>query len=344
MKSNEIKSVIHAALDAGGNRINIYLWGPPGVGKSATVNQVADEAGVDLVDIRASQLDPTDIRGIPIPKDGLAVWLPPNMLPMDPNWKGIIFLDELNLASILVQSSCYQLIWDRRIGNYLLPRGALVVAAGNRAEDGAPAHKMAAPLRNRFTHIVYEADIKEWNLWAMQNGINPDIIAFINFKNDVFCPPFNAKVQDNAFPSPRSWEFVSRVLSAYPPSLHPELVAGCVGKGAQAEFTAYQRAKEDMPDPNEILAGKYPSAKKMEAMAGKADVLYALMTTLAVKAQATQYKNLFGFITHLEKNDGVIEFVVLLLKLLGAKDEKGIHIPEYWKWIEKNKEIFGNFK
>src|SRR3989344_1369249 len=147
----------------------IFMWGPPGVGKSDTVGQVADAEGLRMVDLRLALMDPTDLRGIPVPEDGKAKWLPPSAPP--PEGRGILFLDELNLAPPLVQSSAFQLVLDRKIGEYELPEGWCIIAAGNKAEQGANAYKRAPPRRNRFVHIDFEIDIDDWRSWALKHDV-----------------------------------------------------------------------------------------------------------------------------------------------------------------------------
>jgi hypothetical protein len=235
------------------------------------------------------------------------------------------------------------------MGDYELPKGAMMVAAGNRKQDGAPAHNMAAPLRNRFLHVLFEASIKDWNDWAMANNINPEVIAFLNFKTEVFTPDFKPNQEENAFPSPRTWEFVSRLMAKdakgnhfydqHPNSLS-ELISGCVGAGACAEFTQYLRVREKLPDTDAILAGNFPKGKAPT----QADVLYALMTTLASKSvqmdvaqRPTAYNNL---LTYLEKIESA-EFHALCVTLIGAKDRENLCKASEWgKWIKKHKDVF----
>src|SRR5690349_20035546 len=157
----------------------VFLWGPPGVGKSSIVRQSALARGVPLIDVRASLLDPTDLRGIPAVVDGRAVWCPPSFLPGPDDPPGVLFFDELNAAPPLVQASLYQLTLDRRVGEYVLPPGWWMLAAGNRAEDRSVTFRMPAALANRFIHLDFEADFEDWRAWAGGAGINPLVVGFL---------------------------------------------------------------------------------------------------------------------------------------------------------------------
>jgi len=139
----------------------VFLWGSPGVGKSQVVKQTATSMQLDIIDVRAILLDPVDLRGIPkINIEGMSEWCAPSFLPT--TGEGVLFLDELNAAPPLVQAACYQLILDRRIGEYQLPDGWAIIAAGNREQDRAVTHKMPSALSNRFVHIDFTVNSHEW--------------------------------------------------------------------------------------------------------------------------------------------------------------------------------------
>jgi MoxR-like ATPase len=155
-----------------------FVWGPPGVGKSQVVAQVAALLGIRLIDIRAVLLDPVDLRGLPTVEQGRAAWAIPAFLPED--GAGILFLDELNAAPPLVQAACYQLVLDRALGEYRLPDGWAVFAAGNREGDRAVTSRMSSALANRFVHLVFEPDLDDWSQWAMGPGdLRPEVVAFL---------------------------------------------------------------------------------------------------------------------------------------------------------------------
>jgi len=137
------------------------------------IHQLAAELAIPLRDVRALLLDPVDLRGLPfLGSDGRSKWATPDFLPQD--GEGILFLDELNAAPAMVQASCYQLVLDRKLGEYTLPEGWAIVAAGNRDSDRAATTRMPTPLRNRFVHLEFEVDVQEWAEWAIGAEIRPE--------------------------------------------------------------------------------------------------------------------------------------------------------------------------
>jgi MoxR-like ATPase len=220
------------------------VWGPPGVGKSSIVSQVAKANDIKLVDLRLSQLAPTDLRGLPVAKDGRSTWYPPEFLPT--SGRGILFLDELNMAPPAIQGIAQQLVLDRRVGNYEVPDGWLVWAAGNRKEDRASVFEMPAPLANRFLHFEVQIDFESFRSWAIQSGIHEQILAFLAFRPDLLHKPDPSRP---AWPSPRSWEMASQMLHAQLP-LAPAIGAAVVG-----EFNAFTKIYTAVPNLDEILQG-----------------------------------------------------------------------------------------
>jgi hypothetical protein len=220
------------------------VWGPPGVGKSSIVAQVAKSNNMELVDLRLSQLAPTDLRGLPVAKDGRSTWYPPEFLPT--NGRGILFLDELNMAPPALQGIAQQLVLDRRVGNYEIPEGWLVWAAGNRKEDRASVFDMPAPLANRFLHFEVEIDFASFRSWAIQNGIHEQILAFLAFRPELLHKPDPSRP---AWPSPRSWEMASQMYHAQLP-LFP-----AIGTAIAGEFTSFIKIYNKVPDLEKILQG-----------------------------------------------------------------------------------------
>ena len=179
---------------------SIMIWGAPGIGKSSVISQIAELNDLKLIDLRISQLAPTDLRGIPVPSDNKAHWFPPEFLPTE--GRGILFLDEINMAPPAVQGIAQQLILDRKVGSYVVPDGWYIWSAGNRKEDHAAVFDMPAPLANRFIHLEVKTDLKEFKSYALENKIDDRIISFLNFR-----PKLLHKIDKGSpcWPSPRSW-------------------------------------------------------------------------------------------------------------------------------------------
>jgi MoxR-like ATPase len=249
------------------------IWGPPGIGKSSIVGQVASSAGMELVDVRLSQLAPTDLRGLPVPENGRSKWFPPEFLPE--GGRGILFLDELNMAPPAVQGIAQQLILDRKVGSYVVPDGWYIWAAGNRKEDRAAVFEMPAPLANRFLHLFVNADFDSWKGYALTQGMHEQIIAFLNFRPSLLHKPDPAHP---AWPSPRSWEMASR--------LHEVAldVAPVVGEGAAAEFMAYRALYENLPDLEAIVAARGANIR----FPSEPSVRYATVIGLTVRADTVE--------------------------------------------------------
>jgi hypothetical protein len=180
MKPSKLYEALHALI---GERVPLHIWGACGVGKSQIVAQVANDLDYDFLDVRAVQLDPVDLRGLPRIAADQTEWVPPKFLPT--TGKGILFLDELTSAPQMTQAGCYQLVLDRRLGEYVLPDGWVVIAAGNPASERGVHFAMPRPLRNRFVHLDLEPDLDDWCRWAVKAQVRPEIIAFLRFKPEL---------------------------------------------------------------------------------------------------------------------------------------------------------------
>jgi len=252
----------------------LFLWGPPGIGKSELVENITKDLGGYMIDLRLGQMEPTDIRGIPFyNKDsGKMDWAPPVELPDDELASQypvvVLFLDELNSAAPSVQSAAYQLILNRRIGKYKLPDNVVMVAAGNRESDKGVTYRMPTPLANRFIHQEMKVDFASWQEWAVLNKIHKDVVGYLSFaKQDLY--DFDAKSASRAFATPRSWSFVSELLDdECDNDTLTNLIAGTVGEGLAVKFMAHRKVASKMPNPLDILKGKVKdlNVKEVSAM------------------------------------------------------------------------------
>jgi MoxR-like ATPase len=323
MKSSVISNALRVLVSA---RQPAFLWGGPGIGKSAVIRQLAAALSMPLRDVRALLLDPVDLRGLPfLGNDGRSKWATPEFLPQDGT--GILFLDELNAAPAMVQASCYQLVLDRKLGEYTLPAGWAIIAAGNRDSDRAVTTRMPTPLRNRFVHLEFEVDMQEWSEWAIQAGVRPEVIAFLRFRAELL----NAFDREaNAFPSPRSWEFVSRILESQPePSIEHELFAGAVGSGAATEFSAFLRMFRELPNIDAILVNPHK-----EPVPENAAAQYAVASALAHRASDTNLDRICVYLDRMPT-----EFCVLCVRDASLREPAIRHTAAYTKWAIQNHHV-----
>jgi hypothetical protein len=323
MKASAISSALRTLVAA---KQPVFLWGGPGIGKSAIVRELAGDLTIPLQDIRALLLDPVDLRGLPfLGSDGRSKWATPEFLPSA--GEGILFLDELNAAPAMVQASCYQLVLDRKLGEYALPDGWAIIAAGNRDSDRAVTTRMPTPLRNRFVHLEFEVDLQDWSEWAIQSGIRPEVIAFLRFRQELL----SAFDRDaNAFPSPRSWEFVSRILDSKPdPLVEHELFAGAVGVGAATEFSAFMGMFRQLPNIDAILLNP-----NHEPVPESAAAQYAVASALARSASDSNFDRVCQYLERMPT-----EFRVLCVR------DASLCAPEirttgaFTKWAVENHHV-----
>jgi len=259
----------------------VFLWGPPGIGKSDVVTNIVENMDGVVYDLRLGQMDPTDLRGYPFfNKDlGLMDWAPPIDLPTEEvaaQYPVVgLFLDEMNSAPPSVQAAAYQLILNRRIGKYKLPDNVVIIAAGNRESDKGVTYRMPTPLANRFIHIEMRADFEAWMDWAVNNNIHEDVVGYLSFaKQDLY--DFDAKSVSRSFATPRSWSFVSELLSEDVDDVTmTDLIAGSIGEGLAVKFMAHRRIAGKLPNPEDVLSGKVKTLEVKEVSA-----MYSLVISM----------------------------------------------------------------
>ena len=312
----------------------VMLWGPPGVGKSQIIDGIARAHGVRLIDIRLSQMEPTDLRGVPFRKGDLVEWSVPALLPDAARHgeRGILFLDEITSASPTVTAAAYQLILDRRLGEYRVPPGWVIFAAGNRYGDRGLTYVMPTPLANRFTHYEIEANLDDWAAWAHAAGIDSRVIAFLRFRPDLLFD-FNPAQNPVAFPSPRSWEYAHRALAKFgdAPQLLLDALQACVGPAAGVEFKAFVDNLDELPDIDAIVRGE-----SLQVPRG-VDLQYGVAAALVRRAvQVRDYPHasvVYGNILKYAKAFPQREMGVMLVTDLHRSIGRPlIALPEFAEW------------
>ena len=326
---------------ATGHHTPVMLWGAPGVGKSQMVAQVAQINKVEVIDIRLSQMEPSDLRGIPFRDHDTVEWAIPSMLPdvKRHGKNGILFLDEITSAAPSVSAAAYQLILDRRLGQYRVPKGWAIFAAGNRQGDRGVTYTMPAPLANRFSHFEVDINLDDWVAWAYDNQIDERIIAFLRFRPDLLFD-FDPAHNPVAFPSPRSWEFAHRALSKF--SDRPDLLTGalqaCVGPAAGVELNAFIANLDQMPDLEAIIRGEDVAAPQ------EIDLQYAVASALvgqAIRVKETTKANVVqGNILNYAGRFPQREMGVMMVSdMHRAIGEDLFSLPEFASWADKIADI-----
>jgi hypothetical protein len=236
-----------------------FIWGPPGIGKSALVREAADLGSLPCITLLGTQIAPEDLIGVPrISRLGgeggafVTEFCPPRAILRSEPF--LLFIDELNSAVPDVQKAFYSLILDRRLGDYTLPEGSRVVGAGNRVEDRALVRPMATALANRMVHVALAPDAEAWLAWGAQNGVHALVLAFVRARPDRLfeLPPTDATP---AYPTPRAWHLLSDSIAVVGERLWPALAAGSVGDRAGAEFTAFAKRALEAPSLDAIASG-----------------------------------------------------------------------------------------
>jgi len=288
-RPSEVKPIVLRAMQA---HRPIFIWGPPGIGKSELVEDITynELPGNNLmIDMRLALMEPTDLRGYPFrnPDTNQMEWAPAADLPTEEMAEAydniVLFLDELNSAPPSVQAAAYQLVLNGKIGQYVLPKNVKIVAAGNRETDRGVTFRMPAPLANRFRHINMDVNFEDWQQWAVNNDVHPDVVGYLSFaKQDLF--QFDAKTSSQSFPTPRSWVFTSDMLKidGFEQAGSKEQkaeVAGAIGEGMAIKFLEHRKIASKLPKPEDVIEGK---VKTLDSKVAKEiSAKYSLVVSLA---------------------------------------------------------------
>ena len=336
MRPAQLLTVLEREFQAAlhGQHTPVMLWGPPGVGKSQMVAHIAERHEVPVIDLRLSQMEPSDLRGIPFRVEEHVEWAIPSMLPDEQRHgsQGILFLDEITSVPPSVSAAAYQLILDRRLGAYEVPDGWSIFAAGNRQGDRGVTYTMPAPLANRFSHYDVDTNLDDWVAWAYANGIDERLIAFLRFRPELLFE-FDPAHNPVAFPSPRSWEFAHRALQKFGdlPQLMTGALQACVGPAAGIELAAFVENLDQLPDIDDIVRGEPVRVPK------ETDLQYAVAAALvgrAIRAKsedhaAESYGNIIEYAgTFPQREMGVM----LVSDMYRAIGEEIFSVPQFSKW------------
>ena len=322
----------------------LFVWGHPGIGKSDIVRQTAKDLNAFLFDIRASQLDAVDTRGIPyVTKEQLTAWAIPSLFPTADFAKQFeivfIFLDELNNAPPSVQAALYQLILDRKLGDYVLPDNVIVIAAGNLETDRGATHRMATPLADRFFHVELLVDPTAWEKWALQNDIHTACIAYVRWRQE-HLHDWQAKSPSKAQATPRGWEYVSDAVkscetNAINGAVEAALISGKLGEAVGAEFIGFLPIYRNLQDPDAVILA--PDQAKIDSDPA---TNYALCGALAARATDQNIDRILTYAQRLNDDPGTgPEFMTLLVRQCAVKNPSIQTTRGFIQWASNNKDV-----
>ena len=314
--------------------IPVFIWGAPGIGKSAMVHQMAGEASAMVIDIRLSMFDPVDLRGLPAIIDGATVWLKPAFWPSVAGKPAFLFFDEMDRASPAVKNAALQIVLDRRIGEHELPETVRIFAAGNGATDKGFAASMGNALNNRFAHIDMESDVDSWCKHADLQNWSPALVAFHQWRKsepNIF-HELNPSRDAKAYPSARAWERVNATLAICPAELRFHAVAGLVGDSVAGELVAFLDMFAKLPSLDSILANP-----ERAPVFGHADlnVNYALACGLARAATSANFAAVMAYAQRMPR-----EFEILCVTSATGRDSDLKNTRTYVDFAARNQGIF----
>ena len=328
MKASNISKVTKELIK---KKLPVFIWGAPGIGKSSIVKQIANSQNLEFLDLRLSLLDPTDLKGIPFfnaeTKEG--VWAKPSFLPSVEGSKGILFLDEINTAPPAVQASAYQLILDRRVGEYELPEGWSIIAAGNRENDRGVVYKMPPPLANRFVHFEMEVDFNDWKAWAYSAKIESAIVAYLAYDKSMLFT-FDATSNEKSFATPRSWEYVDSIVkSGIDSDLMLDSISGAVGREAAVGYLSFKKVMKNLPKLSSILDGSISTVEGNDPKVMMA-LAIGLVNALLENSSDEAIDNVLKFSLELPS-----EFSIMLVKDMQENNIDVEGSDEWGEWVRK---------
>jgi hypothetical protein len=335
VKSSQAARMITTAIKA---RLVPFLKGSPGCGKSQIIHQIAKDHNLEVIDLRLSQCDPTDLAGFPTIIDGKADYMPMKHFPIEgdslPKGKAgwLLFLDEATSAPSAIQAAAYKLVLDRMVGSHHLHKNVAIALAGNLESDGAIVHEMSTALESRLVHMELVVDATEWNNWAIIKGLDSRITSYINYKPGSLYT-FSADHTDCTYACPRTWEFADRLLKEDDDNSVDALplLSGTLSEGVAREFLAFCKIYRDLITVEEIC--KDPVNCKVPSEPSK---LFALCGSIAEKMTDGNVAGLIQFVFRMPA-----EFQVICLREAVRRNKAILKNEALHTWITKSgKEFF----
>ena len=306
----------------------VMLWGAPGIGKSSVVFQLGQRKSRKVIEFRTNIREPVDVRGVPVPdpETGTTRWYIPDELPrVDRDGEfGYLFLDEINTGSPQMMAVMMQLVLDRKVGEYTLPPGWRIIAAGNRVSDRAAAQRMPTALRNRFAHIFCVPSVEAYCKWANKSDVDPKLVAFVRFRRELLHRM--PRGDENAFPTPRSLTKCGKYVKVAQSAMRQKLFASHVGYDVAGELNGFIELYDSITSLDDIIAN--PTTAKVPTEPSQK---YATFTGLARKATRANFTSIMKYADRLDA-----EGAMILVHDATIREPKLKETAAYSNWAVKN--------
>jgi hypothetical protein len=314
----------------------LWVAGPPGIGKTTLSYSAAWEMGIPRERVyifRPSLRDPTDLVGIPVPRVdmGFTEWLPPKWLhELQGNEPALLVIDEAAQGVTMMQNALSGLVLDRFLGDVHLGPEVNVMLTSNRLEDKAGANRVVTQLGNRVMYVTQHADVETWTVWAREAGIDPWFVAYLNYRKEAALFDFDANRITNA--TPRSWEAASKVPQTLPPVIYREALSGLVGEARAADFLAFKRYFDALPDYHDIE--KDPdNAKLPEAP----EIRFAVVAYLVEHTTLKAFPNFLRYVARMPVDMQTLYMTQVTRKLPAIMGQPN---GAFGVWVAKNRSAF----
>ena len=344
MKIGSIRSlIVRSYTDVNRRKKTLFLLGPSGVGKSDTIRQAANDiaaligdAAFGFIDLRLAQMDPVEFGGVPSVVNGYTRKNPPDWLPK-PDTNGIILMDEITSAPPTMQAPAYQFALDRKFGDTPLPEGWMVMAAGNRMSDRGVTYPMAAPLLARMTVVNAESDLDDFIDYCGEHSVRGEVVAFVKSRADYLNErdeKINSKISElplgKPFATQRGWTSAAQYYLDDPAEDRGELLRGCIGDRAGADFEAFLRIWQSMPSIDQIYKDPDSVAQPKDAA-----TRYAVSVGISMRLTKGNFAVAKRYLYNMPK-----EFMSLAIKLAYKRDKSISECNAFNQWVMQNPHLF----
>ena len=342
MANLDIKTFVNVAKVLPASQA-VLIRGPHGIGKSNLVAQIASdldapegEQGLPIIDRRLAQMTEGDIIGLPELVDGVTRFAPVDWLLRACREPVVLFLDEINRATVEVQQCAFQLVLDRELNGHKLHADTRIFCAVNASPE-YQVNEMDPALLDRFWTVDLEPTKEDWVAWASDNGVDEVMIDFINHY-PAHLRHVGQIEPGKIYPTPRSYEKLDKTLSlagwtpislagSNPPEGFYALCTGFLGTEASIAFRDFVQNFEAQISAEDILDNwKKSKAKVMNLTADKHNAIIEKLVDNCKDNEwsVSQAKNATDFVKSLS-GEMIVSFFNSVLETNNVPNIRSVH-------------------